>query len=76
MTEHEICKGCRWNDYPNCLGTKMFDGEFMNIENLKPGFSCGKKDELEMKDFSFKPKSESELKMEELEARILELEEK
>lgn len=76
MTEHEVCNGCRWNDYPNCLGTKMFDGEFMNIEKLKPGFSCGKKDELEMMDFSFKPKSESELKMEELEARILELEEK
>ena len=74
MTEHEVCKGCRWNDYPNCLGTKMFDGVFMNIEKLKSGFQCGQKESLTMVDISFKPKLVLELKIEELEARISELE--
>ena len=76
MTEHEVCKGCRWNNYPICLGTKMFDGNFMNIERMRHGFNCGQKDLLEAKDFSIHVKSETELKIEELEARLLELENK
>lgn len=76
MTEHEVCNGCQWNDYPNCLGTKMFDGEFMNIEKLKPGFQCGQKDNETAMDFSIEIKSELELKMEELESKIKILEEK
>ena len=73
MTEHEICKGCQWNKYPECLGTKMFTGEFMNIENIRPGFECGKKDRLESTDLSIEIKNPLELKIEELEARIDEL---
>ena len=73
MTEHEICKGCIFNKYPLCEGTKMEDGTFMNISNLNVVFECGQKDK-EMTDFSIKYKSELELKIEELEARIIELE--
>lgn len=74
MTEHEICKGCRWNSYPECLGTKMFTGEFMKIDNLKSGFRCGQKDESKAMDFSIKIKSDLELIIEDLKARIIELE--
>lgn len=74
MVEHEVCIGCPYNQYPLCYGTKMFDGNYMNIENLKGGFKCGQKDELELKDFSIKKKSTLDLKIEELEARIIELE--
>ena len=76
MTEHKICKVCKWNKYPLCEGTKMFDGEFMNIEKLKPGFKCGQKDLPDVKDFSIKTKTELELKVEMLENKINELEEK
>ena len=74
MTENEICKGCPYNHYPECYGTKMFDGNYMNIENLLPGFQCGQKDELELKDFSISIKTPNQIKIEELEARIMELE--
>ena len=74
MVEHKVCKGCHWNKYPYCHGTIMMNGNYMNIENQKPGFHCGKKDEAELTDFSIYIKSESESKIEELEARILSLE--
>ena len=74
MTEHEVCKGCQWNKYPLCEGIKMFNGEFMNIENIRPVFECGQKDILEAKDLSITVKSPLELKIEELEARITGLE--
>ena len=75
MTEHEICKGCTWNDYPYCSGTKMDDSNFMNIENLHDEFKCGQKDMVEITDFTIvKQKTALELKVEELEARIIELE--
>lgn len=79
MVEHEVCKGCIWNDYPVCLGTKMSDDIYMNIENLKSGFECGQKDSEIITDFSVVIKSELELlqeKFDVLEARILELENK
>lgn len=74
MTEHKICKGCKWNNYPTCKGSIMFNGSEMNIENLKPSFKCGHKDKLEVTDFSIKKKSALELKIEELEAKIKKLE--
>lgn len=70
MVEHEICKGCQWNHYPLCYGTKMYDGKYMNIENLKPLFKCGQKDEDTMTDFSIKPQT----KLEDLETRLKVLE--
>ena len=76
MTEHETCEGCRYNKYPLCEGTKMEDGNFMNIENLRPIFNCGRKDSDNIMDFSIKFKSELELKIEGLEVRIVELESK
>ena len=70
MVEHKVCLECRWNDYPVCLGTIMDDGNYMNIENQRPGFQCGQKDEAILTDFSIKIKSDLELKIEALEARI------
>lgn len=74
MVEHKICKGCRFNKYPLCEGTKMGDGNYMNIENLKPIFQCGQKNELEFTDFSIIEKSNIELRIEDLERKIIELE--
>lgn len=77
IVEHEVCKGCKWNNYPICNGTIMPDGEFMNIENLNPGFQCGVKDMESIKDYSIRTKSEVEEikeKMAELEDRINSLE--
>ena len=45
MTIHKECLGCKWENYPTCKGTIMFDGEEMSIENLKKGFKCGQKEE-------------------------------
>ena len=74
MTEHKICKGCRWNKYPLCEGTVMNNGKFMNIENLEKGFECGQKDNLEVSDLIPK-KTELELRIDALEERINTLEE-
>ena len=74
MTEHKICKDCKWNEYPLCKGTIMPNGEYMNIENIKPIFKCGQKEELELNDMSIERKSDLDLKIEELETRINELE--
>lgn len=74
MTEHKICKGCKWNHYPECHGTIMGSGDYMIIEDRAENFECGKKDELEVTDFSIKIKSELELRVEELEGRLSELE--
>jgi hypothetical protein len=71
---HKICEECKWNGYPVCLGTKMFNGEFMSIENLKDDFKCGQKNESNIVDFNFKKKSELEQKIDDLELRISELE--
>ena len=76
MTEHEICKGCNWNKYPLCEGIKMYDGNFMNIENLTDQFQCGLKDKKEMIYQSIVTKSEAELKIEDLEARLAAVESK
>jgi len=70
MTEHKICKDCKWNNYPECKGTIVGNGTFMNIENLKEGFQCGQKDDDIPMDFSIKKKSEFEL----LKEKVLELE--
>lgn len=43
MTEHDVCVGCKWNNYPTCDGT-IIDGSKMNIENLVETFLCGVKD--------------------------------
>ena len=73
--EHKICKGCQYNHYPECHGTKMFGGNYMNIENLKPMFQCGQKNDSILTDFSFKPKSELELRIEALEEKTKDLSE-
>ena len=73
MGEHKVCKGCGWNKYPLCEGTIISNGEFLNIENLKPGFECGQKDELKINDFSIKIKPELELRIEALEEKTKDL---
>lgn len=70
--EHKTCKNCKWNEYPICKGTIMDDGNYMNIENLKPNFRCGQKDLLELTNFSIQEKSKLEL----LEKKVLEIEKK
>jgi hypothetical protein len=52
----------------------MGDGNYMNIENLKESFNCGQKDESELIDFSIKVKSDLEVLVEDLKARIETLE--
>lgn len=54
----------------------MHDGNEMNIENLKPSFQCGKKDDDDITDFSIKIKSALELKVIELENKLKLLEKK
>jgi len=76
MVENKVCKGCKWNHYPECHGTKMFDGSYMRIDNLRPTFNCGQKNDLEMMDFSISKKSDLEIRIEELESKIIELESK
>ena len=76
MREKEICKGCKWNHYPKCHGTILEDGSYPNIDNLRPGFDCGRKDGDTVKDWSIKKKTVLELRIEELENRIITLEEK
>ena len=71
--ENKICKGCPYNHYPECYGTKMFNGNYIKIDNLREGFECGQKDDPELKDFSIKIKTPLELRVEELEAKIDEL---
>lgn len=39
-----ICEDCRWYKYPECLGTIMIDGSYMNIEKLAIDFQCGQKE--------------------------------
>ena len=51
----------------------MFDGSYMNIENLRPGFECGQKDELITTDFSIIVKSALELRVEALEEKTKDL---
>lgn len=75
MTEHKVCEGCQWNNYPICLGTKMFNGNYMNIENLKEGFQCGQKDLDSITDFSIQVKSDLELKLDDLQQQINDLKE-
>ena len=68
---NEICKDCKWNKYPNCLGTILEDGSYLNIESgiEKEGlFECGVKYKDTPMDFSIIPKT--------LEERVKELEEK
>jgi len=74
MPEHESCKGCRWNAYPLCNGTIMISGDYMNIENLRKNFECGQKIISILTDHSLVFKTDVDKKMEELEARIEELE--
>ena len=62
----ELCKGCKWNNYPYCNGSKDFDGNFMRIDNLRPIFMCGQKDNNIVYDFSIIEKTKLEL----LEERI------
>jgi hypothetical protein len=71
--EHKICKGCRWNKYPLCEGTRMDTEKFMNIENLKTNFKCGQKDRDNIDDLSFRPKTEIELRIEALEEKTKDL---
>ena len=76
--EHPFCKGCQWNDYPNCKGTILSNSRFASINHLSKNFKCGQKDKTEVK--SFKPtKSRYKLIMEkitQLEDRIKVLEDK
>ena len=74
MVENKVCKGCKYNKYPICEGIKMFDGNYMNIENLKESFNCGQKNDTIVVDFSIVKKTEEELIIEDIEARLIELE--
>ena len=74
MTEHKICEGCQWNYYPECYGTIMGDGKYMNIENLSKGFECGQKDINILTDLSITEKSELEKRVEILEEKTKDLE--
>jgi hypothetical protein len=79
MTEHEVCKGCQHNKYPICEGTTMEDKTKMNIENLHEEFDCGVKNMPNGVDLSFKlltKDEELEAEIENLKARITELESK
>lgn len=79
MTEHKVCIGCIWNNYPTCKGTIMEDGSEMDITTLREGFQCGQKDNPQITDFSIKIKTEIELIQEknaEFETRIAESEAK
>ena len=69
---HKLCEKCRWNNYPVCTGTIMFDGSEMNIENLRPGFNCGQKDSDTPTDLRPR-KTDLELRVEALEEAINEL---
>lgn len=74
--EHVVCKGCPYNKYPLCYGIIMMSGKYMLIDNLKEGFECGQKDEPILTDLSIVKKSALELRIEELEAKLSELEKK
>jgi len=76
MTEHKTCKGCKWNNYPYCNGLILHNGEYMKIDDKKPSFECGLKEDISITDLSIVKKSELELKINELEQRIAELETK
>ena len=76
ITEHKTCEKCQWNHYPECYGTIMIDGNFLNIENLTKGFECGQKDQENLTDFSIIKKSDLEFRVEELENKVNELEAK
>ena len=72
MTEiingHKTCKECQYNSYPICTGTIMKNKSNMNIENLKPNFKCGQKDQIEITDFSIFKTQDEEIT--ELKSRI------
>lgn len=74
MTEEpkKLCDGCKWNKYPECIGSIMLDGSWMNIENLTSAFSCGVKDSLTVIDH----RPQISTIIEDLESRIEVLEEK
>ncbi len=74
MTEHELCKGCKWNNYPICDGS-IFDNVKMDISNLDDDFKCGQKYE-DLVDDQPAFQDTQKIRIEELEARILELENK
>lgn len=74
MTEHKVCNGCKWNNYPTCSGTIMQSGNEMNIENLTKGFGCGQKELDGITDFSIKIKSDLEKQIEEIIKRLEKLE--
>ena len=66
----EICVGCQWNHYPECYGTILEDGSYLNIEkgiDVRV-FECGVKFRDTPINMSIKPKT--------LEERIIEIEEK
>ena len=51
----------------------MFDGSYMNIENLRVGFDCGQKDDIITIDFSVIKKTDLELRIEALEEKTKDL---
>jgi hypothetical protein len=69
MTIRKICKDCQWNHYPECHGTILEDGSFLNIEEgIAPEgrFKCGIKSKETPFDWRIKPQT--------LEERLTELE--
>lgn len=72
MVEHEVCVGCQYNQYPECYGTKMTDGNYMNIENLSVGFICGQKYKLRLMDFSSKRKTKNDKRIDFLYTKTVE----
>ena len=84
--EHELCKGCKWNDfideekigYPHCKGTILTNGKKVRIDYLLPFFRCGIKESDQVFDMSLKKSQSSEDvlldKITQLENRLIELE--
>ena len=73
MSEKEICKECKWNEFPYCKGT-IEDNIKMRIDFLRPNFECGVKGRLEPR--VIVSTSEIEQEISDLKARITELETK
>jgi len=73
---HPTCLGCQWEAFPLCNGT-LLGTEKMRIDSMRPSFKCGVKDLPSPVQNKIEPeKTADQIKIEDLEARILTLESK
>lgn len=74
--EHPTCKGCKRNAFPICNGS-LFGTEKKRIDKMRPSFECGLKNEAEPYQHKLiAPKTPDQIRIDDLEARILVLEER